>query len=167
MFGLKEARFRIAITDRNGRSLSADARLSSLQEVQEIWGRGQTWHWTEFSYEQKYLDGVLNWKIGRLTGGEDFADFFCEFTNLALCAPPPGNMALNYWYNWPVSQWATRLQVSFKRFGYVELGIYEFNPNYLQTKNGLNQNAVSNAIVRRYRAAEPGMSRRNAKLAVA
>lgn len=137
-FGLQAARFQITVTDRNGRNLSNDAHLGSLQEVQEIWGRGQTWHWTQFWYDQDYLHGLLDWKIGRLTGGEDFADFPCEFTNLALCGPAPGNIAVNYWYNWPVSQWATRLRASFKGFGYVQLGVFEANSRYLPTRNALS-----------------------------
>jgi len=138
LLGIDQAQFKITITDRNGRNLSADANLGSLQEVQEIYGRGQTWHWTQFSYDQKYWNGMLDWKIGRLVSGEDFADFSCDFINLALCGPPPGNMVVNYWYNWPVSQWATRLKAAFKGFGYVELGVFEFNRNYLRTRNGLN-----------------------------
>jgi len=137
ILGWNQAQFKITITDRNGRNLSNDAQLGSLQEVQEIYGRGQTWHWTQFSYNQKYFDGLLDWKIGRLVSGEDFADFSCEFINLALCGPPPGNMAVNYWYNWPVSQWATRVKASVKGFGYVETGVFEFNPNYLLTREGL------------------------------
>jgi len=136
--GLDDAQVQITITDRNGRNLSTDAHLGSLQEVQEVYGRGQTWHWTRFSYDQKYLDGMLDWKIGRLVGGEDFADFSCEFLNLALCGPPPGNIAVNYWYNWPGRQWATRLRASFKDLGYVQLGVFEANPRYLRTRNGLD-----------------------------
>ena len=137
-FGFQQAQFKITVTDRNGRNLSPDAHLGSLQEVQEIWGRGQTWHWTQFYYNQQYLGGMLDWKIGRLPGGEDFADFSCEFLNLALCGNPPGNIALSYWYNWPVSQWATRLKASLKGFGYVEIGVFESNPRYLLTRNGLD-----------------------------
>lgn len=138
LLGLDQAQLKITITDRNGRNLSADAHLGSLQEVQEIYGRGQTWRWTQFSYDQRYFGGMLDWKIGRLGSGEDFADFSCEFMNLALCGSPPGNMAPNYWYNWPVSQWATRLKASFGGSGYVQAGVFEFNPNYLLTGNGLN-----------------------------
>ena len=137
ILGWRQAQLKITVTDRNGRNLSNDAHLGSLQEVQEIYGRGQTWHWTQFSYDQKYLNGLLDWKIGRLVSGEDFADFSCEFTNLALCGPPPGNMAVNYWYNWPVSEWATRLKATVKGFGYVETGVFEFNPRYLETREGL------------------------------
>jgi len=138
LLGLNQAEFRITITDRNGRNLSADANLGSLEEVQEIYGRGQTWRWTQFWYDQKYLGGLLDWKIGRLVGGEDFAAFSCEFTNLTFCGPPPGNIVTSAWYNWPVSQWATRLKASFHEFGYVQLGAYEVNPNYLLARNALN-----------------------------
>jgi len=51
--------------------------------------------WTRFSYDQNYLGGRLDWKIGRL-------------------------------------------KATFKSFGYVQLGVYEFNPSYRQTRNGLN-----------------------------
>jgi porin len=63
LFGLPKAQFDVVITDRNGRDLSQDAGLGSLQQVQELYGRGQTWRWTEFWYEQSYLDGKLDWKI--------------------------------------------------------------------------------------------------------
>ncbi len=141
LFGLPRSQLRVTLTDRNGRNLSNDAQLGSLQEVQGIYGRGQTWHWTQFSYSQKFLDGFLDWKIGRLVGGEDFADFPCEFMNLALCGPPPGNIAINYWYNWPVSQWGTRLRASFKGFGYVQVGVFDANQNYLRTSRGLDLGA--------------------------
>jgi porin len=138
ILGLNQAQFQVTVTDRNGRSLSADAHLGSLQEVQKIYGRGQTWHWTQFSYDQKYFDGRLDWKVGRLVNGEDFADFSCEFTNLALCGSPPGNMAINYWYNWPVSSWGTRLKQSLRGWGYLEIGAFEFNPRFLVTQDALN-----------------------------
>jgi porin len=136
--GINQAQFQVTVTDRNGRNLSIDGHLGSLQEVQEIYGRGQTWHWTQFSYDQKYLGGRLDWKIGRLVSGEDFADFLCEFTNLALCGPPPGNIAINYWYNWPVSEWGTRIKALFSGFGYLQFGAFEFSPRYLLTRNALN-----------------------------
>jgi porin len=138
LLGLNQAQFKITITDRNGRNLSADAKLGSLEEVAEIYGRGQTWRWTQFWYDQIYLDGVLDWKVGRLTGGEDFAAFSCDFMNLTFCGPAPGNIEISYWYNWPVSQWGTRLKASFKGFGYVQLGAYEVNPEDLQTRYALS-----------------------------
>jgi porin len=138
LLGLPQAQFKITITDRNGDNLSTDAKLDSLQQVQELYGRGQTWRWTQFWYDQQYLDGMLDWKVGRTDPGLDFAAFTCEFMNLTFCGSAPGNIVGSYWYNWPVSQWGTRLKASFNGFGYLQLGAYEVNPSYLLTRNGLN-----------------------------
>ncbi len=118
LLGFKQATFKLAITDRNGDNLSSDANLQSLQQVQELYGRDQTWRWTQFWYQQKYLDGLVTWKIGRITEGEDFAAFSCEFMNLTFCGAQPGNIVGSYWYNWPVSQWATDVKISLKGVGY-------------------------------------------------
>jgi porin len=135
--GLNQAQFAVVITDRNGRSLTEDAGLNTLQEVQEVYGRGQTWRWTEFSYDQKYFDAMLDWKVGRLSPGGDFAAFSCEFLNVTFCGSPPGNIT-TYWINWPVSQWATRIKANLSGFGYVQLGAYEVNPSYLLTKYAMD-----------------------------
>src|SRR5215469_99710 len=138
LFGIKDAQFAMAITDRNGRNLSDDAHLGSLQQVQELYGRGQTWRWTQFYYQQKYAGGKLDWKVGRMGVGDDFAAFSCEFMNLTFCGSMPGNIVGDYWYNWPVSQWATRIKANFTGFGYVQAGAYEVNPSYLETKYAMN-----------------------------
>jgi porin len=56
------------------------------------------------------IDGAVDWKIGRITFGEDFASFSCDFQNLTFCGAQPSNLVGNYIYNWPVSQRATRLK---------------------------------------------------------
>ena len=137
LLSLNDAQFRITITDRNGHSLSAAQNLDNLQQVQELYGRGQTWRFTQFWYEQSYFSGKVDWKIGRLTDGEDFASFSCEFMNLTFCGAPPGNIVGSYWYNWPVSQWATRVKVSLSRTVYAQVGAFEVNPSYLQTRYAL------------------------------
>ena len=136
LLGLNQAQFKITVTDRNGQNLSD--KLDTLQLVQEVYGRGQTWRWTQFFYDQKYFDGMLDWKIGRLTEGEDFAAFSCQFQNLTFCGAPPGNLVGNYWYNWPVSQWATRVKVSFTSFGYIQIGAFQVDPSYLLTRYALD-----------------------------
>jgi porin len=138
LLGIDDAQFRIAITDRNGRDLSADAHLDDLQQVQELYGNNETWYWTQFWYDQKYFDGLLDWKIGRLTEGEDFAAFSCEFLNFTFCGAAPVNIAGGAWYNWTVSQWATRVKINVSGFGYFQLGAFEVNPNYLRTRYALD-----------------------------
>jgi porin len=138
LLGLNQAQFQIVITDRNGRNLSSDAKLDSLQQVQEVYGRDDTWRWTDFWYDQRYLDGEIDWKIGRITAGEDFGSFSCEFMNLTFCGSQPGNVVGSYWYNWPVSQWATRVKVAISGFGYVQIGAFEVDPSYLKTHYALD-----------------------------
>jgi porin len=58
--------------------------------------------------------------------------------NLTFCGSAPGNIAGSYWYNWPVSQWGTRLKETFNGFGYVEMGAYAINPSLLLTENAMN-----------------------------
>jgi porin len=140
LLGVHDAKIQLTITDRNGRNLSADAGLGTLQQVQEVFGRGQTWRLTQFWYDQKYFSGVLDWKIGRLTVGEDFASFTCSFQNLTFCGSQPGNLVGNYWYNWPVSQWATRLKANIAGFGYVQAGAYQMNPGFLNVTDAVLPN---------------------------
>jgi porin len=138
LLGLNQATFKMAITDRNGDNLSSDANLQSLQQVQELYGRDQTWRWTQFWYQQKYLDGLVTWKVGRITEGEDFAAFSCEFSNLTFCGAPPGNLVGSYWYNWPVSQWATEVKLSLKGLGYFQIGAFDVNSDYLENKYSMD-----------------------------
>lgn len=119
-------------TDRNGSNLSDDAGLGTLQQVQELYGRGQTLRLTDFWYDQKFAGGLVDWKIGRIPFGEDFATFACDFQNLTFCGAQPGNLVGNYIYNWPVSYWATRLKFNLPGFGYFQFGVYDSNPGYLR-----------------------------------
>jgi porin len=143
LFGVHDAKIQLTITDRNGRNLSDDAQLGTLQQVQEVFGRGQTWRLTQFWYEQKYFSGLLDWKIGRLTVGEDFASFTCQFQNLTFCGSQPGNLVGNYWYNWPVSQWATRVKVNIDGVGYIQTGAYQMNPGFLNVDQAVLPNNPS------------------------
>jgi porin len=121
-------------TDRNGSNLSDDAQLGTLQQVQEVFGRGQTLRLTDFWYDQKFVDGMVDWKIGRIPFGEDFATFACDFQNLTFCGAQPGNLVGNYIFNWPVSYWATRLKFNLQGFGYFQFGVFDSNPNYLKVQ---------------------------------
>ncbi|RZN33748.1 porin [Bradyrhizobium sp. Leo121] len=131
LFGVRDATFQATFTERTGHNLSEDAGLRTLQLVQEVFGRGQTARLTQFWFDQKYLNGAVDWKVGRMTFGEDFASFSCDFQNLTFCGAPPGNILGDYILNWPVSGWATRLRFNFSGFGYFQVGVYDVNPKYL------------------------------------
>jgi porin len=131
LWGWKGGVFQIMVTDRNGRNLAADAQLPVYQAVQEVYGRGQTWHLTVFALDQKFFDGKLEWSIGRLPVGADFDSFSCDFQNMTFCGSPPGNIVGDYWVNWPTSQWATWLKLNTTDQTYVKLGAYQLNPRYI------------------------------------
>ena len=135
--GLKGTTFQLTLTARTGRNLSDDVSLGTLQQVQELYGRGQTLRLTQLWANQRLFDGRINWKVGRMTFGEDFASFPCEFENLTFCGAAPGNLVPGYIYNWPVSQWATRLRYNLDSFGYFQAGVYDVNPQYASVNDTL------------------------------
>lgn len=124
------AAFELAITDRNGSNLVDDAGLGTYQQVQEVYGRGQTWRLTLFALSQQFFDGRLQWRMGLLPVGSDFDNIPCDFQNLTFCGSQPGNIVGDYWFNWPVSQWATMLKWVIVGQTYVKLGAYQLNPRY-------------------------------------
>lgn len=137
LVGLQAAQFQATITQRTGRNLVDDADLGTLQLVQEVYGRGQTTRLTQFWYRQQFAEGLIDWKVGRMGVGEDFAGSSCDFQNLTFCGSDPGNIDGDYIYNWPISQWGTRLKVNIEDFGYVEAGVYDVNPAYLGVSKAL------------------------------
>lgn len=120
----------VTITKRDGHELGAEQDYRNLQLVQEVYGRGQTWRLTQLWYQRNFNGAALDWKIGRVTLGEDFASFSCDFQNLTFCGAQPGNVRGEQWYNWPVSQWGTRLRWNVP-VGYVQAGVYQVNPRYI------------------------------------
>ena len=137
LLGLPSAQFQVTFTQRTGRNLADDAGLGTFQLVQEVFGRGQTTRLTDFWYKQEFLGGLIDWKIGRMGVGEDFAAFSCDFQNLTFCGSDPGNIVGNYIYNWPISQWATRVKVRLDGFGYAQVGVYDVNEKYLGVSQAL------------------------------
>ncbi|WP_211352704.1 carbohydrate porin [Luteibacter pinisoli] len=130
LWGWEGAKFTMVVTDRNGRDIGADANIGNNQLIQEVYGRGQTWHLTIFALEQKFFDDKLSWKIGRLPVGEDINQFSCDFQNLSFCGAQPGNIVGDYWINWPTSQWATVLKLNTSSDTFVKLAAYQMNPKY-------------------------------------
>lgn len=130
--GIEGGTFQGTVTYRRGYDLGEKAGLGVLQQVQEVFGRGQTWRLTQFWYQQEFEGSGIDLKFGRLTMGEDFAAFSCEFMNLTFCGSQPGNIVGDYWFNWPVSQWAARLRVEAQNDLYVQAGVFEVNPKNLE-----------------------------------
>jgi porin len=145
LLGWHGSKVQVTITDRNGDNLSADANLGTLMQVQEIFGRGNVFRWTQLWYEQAFFDDKLDVKLGRMGVGEDFMPFSCYFQNLSFCGSLPGNI-VSTWFNWPVSQWAVRVRFNFTPEWYAQIGAYQVNPRYLDTSNGLRLSSPSGTI---------------------
>lgn len=130
----------INITKRDGNQIeNKDNILSShISQVQEVYGRGQTWRLTDLWIKKSFLNNELDIKVGRFGEGEDFASLDCEFENLALCGGQIGHWSGDQWYNSPVSQWATRLKWNISTELAAQIGVYEVNPENLKRSKGFN-----------------------------
>jgi len=137
LVGLRDALIQITYTSRAGRNLVEDAQLGSFQLVQEVYGRGQTMRLTQMWLEQMYLDRTVSWRWGRMSVGGDFATFPCDFQNLTFCGSQPGNIAGGYIFNWPISQWGSRIKVAREGLGYAQVGVFDQNQQYLGFDNKL------------------------------
>ena len=133
LVGLPDAGSRSPFTDRNGHNL--ERRRAPRHAATGAGGvrPRPDLALTQLWYDQNYFDGALDWKVGRLTVGEDFASFDCDFMNLTFCGSQPGNIVGDYWYNWPVSQWATRLKVNLPAATYAQVGVYQQNNGFLES----------------------------------
>jgi porin len=131
LVGIDGGTVQATVTWRRGRNLSDDAGLNTLQQVQEVYGRGQTVRVTELWYQQKLGDKV-EVKLGRTNPGADFAVFSCHFMNLTFCGAQPGNLVGDYWTNWPIAQWAGILHADVGHGTYLQIGGYVENPNDLK-----------------------------------
>ena len=145
LLGLKGGTLQTTITFRRGHDLDLRAGLGTLQQVQEVYGRGQTWRLTEFWYQQQFAGGV-DLKLGRLVQGGDFNSFSCNFENLSFCGAQAGNLFGDYWYNYPVAQWGARLRLK-RRDWYVMAGAYENNPNNLLNNFTLSHRGATGVLV--------------------
>lgn len=132
LVGWSGAALQGTVTWRRGIDLTTTAGLGALQQVQEVYGRGQTVRLTQLWLQQK-LGSKVEVKLGRTNPGEDFAVFSCHFQNLSFCGAQPGNLAGDYWYNWPVSQWGANVHVDVAPGVYVQGGAYEVNPRNLES----------------------------------
>jgi porin len=136
IWGIQGGTFQTTITERNGKNNAGDTNSGALQLTNEVYGRGDIFRLTQFWYDQKFDPLGIDVKIGRVLVAEDFFTFSCDFINLTLCGGAPGNIAGNYILNFPTSQWGGRLKDTIPGLGYLEIGLYDINPKYLDLNPG-------------------------------
>ena len=134
LVGLPGARIVFSLTDRNGESLSVKAGLNTLLEVQEIYGLGNFARLNQLYWEQRLFSDRILLKFGRLTGTFDFMPFSCYFQNLTFCATLPSHGVAENWIPFPGSTWAGIARFDIRKDWYVQAGVYEVNPDFLEPK---------------------------------
>jgi porin len=131
--GLQGTRFEVTLVNRWGRDAATDAGIPALQLLNEVYGRGNILRLERFAWDQKWLDDRIETTAGRMAFGDEFFTYPCDFINLTFCPGQAGNIAGDYIYNWPVSQWAAVAKVNFGTEGYFKAGVFDSNSAYLET----------------------------------
>ena len=131
LIAIPAAQFQVTLTERTGHNLSDDAQLGTLQQVQEVYGRGQTIRLTEFWYQQKYADGLIDWKVGRMPFGGEFAAFSCDFQNLNLLRVGPGQYCRRLHLQLADQPVGDPRQAGIERVRLFPGRVFDVNPKYL------------------------------------
>lgn len=123
--------FDIMVVNRSGRDLSQDASLGANFGVVNNFGIAETWYLTKFAFDQQWLSGKLDWRIGKTPVTTDFNNSTagCDFMNLVFCAGPITNVT-TYSTFFPMGRWGTRLKYTTDSKAYFELGAYQVSPEY-------------------------------------
>lgn len=126
--------FGITLVGRWGDNLAEVANIPALMLMNEVYGRGNIVRLVDFHYNQALFDGAVDIKVGRLAVGADFGFERCDFINLTFCGSVPGNIAGNYIFNWPVSQWGGVLKVHLTDDLTFSAAVYDENQTYLSVQ---------------------------------
>ncbi len=140
--GIQGGSLNVLFTARNGRNLAGDTINSSVP-VQQIYGDGQTYQLTLFTYNQSLFNNKLNFSLGRTELANSFlqSSLYCNFQSNALCGRPYalGKDTSTSFY--PLAVWGANAQINpFPRY-YLKVGIYQSNPTLNpQTSHGFDWN---------------------------
>ncbi|MFM2480971.1 carbohydrate porin [Celerinatantimonas sp. YJH-8] len=138
LIGLPHASFHFSLVNRGGQAqdINDKAGLGDQMQSLEVYGRGRVTRISQFYYQEDFLQNMLEMKLGRMSFGDEFGSFQCEFAYLGLCGSQSGNF--NSLYNWPISQWAGTLKYEFVKDWYAKVGLYQHNPGWLENGQGWN-----------------------------
>ena len=150
IFGLSETTFLLTISQRTGRSLSADF-IGNAISVQQIFGGGETFRLVQMRLDQKFLDDRLELIYGRLSATADFmsSQFYCQFVNNGICGQPTApffNMP-NGITAYPGATWGTVAQFNSTKEVYEKFGVYDGDPNHGDDRHGANFNFGDNGAL--------------------
>lgn len=96
--------------------------------MQSSYGYGDVWRLSHLWLRQRFDDGRVELKLGRMPMGDDLGTAGCDFQNLAFCGALPAH-GTGIWINYPVSQWGIQGKWQFAPTLNVQAGAFEFNPS--------------------------------------
>ena len=139
LFGVPDARVQFTLTDRAGRSLSADA-LHNQFAVQELYGAGQNFRLAELNYRQEFAEHRLAVQVGWSPVGDDLARLpnFCKFQNGVICGHANAMTTNSGAHNFPTGQWGAQLKLRPGGGYWFTAGVYLNNPNAGNKDQGFN-----------------------------
>jgi porin len=150
IFGFSNSTFLITVSQRTGRSLSADF-IGNAISVQQIFGGGETFRLVQMRLDQKLFDHRLELIYGRLSTTADFmsSQFYCQFVNNGICGQPPApffNMP-NGITAYPAGTWGAVAQINDTKEIYEKFGVYDGDPNHGADRHGANFNFGKNGAL--------------------
>ena len=115
----------LLFTQRQGNNLAARTINNSVS-VQELYGGGQTFQLTEFTYDQALLQDQVDVKIGRTELAGDFfkLKLYCRFQSNAVCGNPITLFQDTAATVYPVASWGGRIKIR-EGHAYLQTGIYQ------------------------------------------
>lgn len=129
--GWKGASVTVSVSKRDGQGINARSGIGALLGPQEIFGRGNITRISQFWLDQNLFKGRVSLRAGRGNAGSDFEEFDCNFINLSYCGNQVGNVVSDYWYNYPISQWAVITTIHTTPKSYFKVGAYQVNKRNL------------------------------------
>ena len=127
---IPNAKIQLTMTERFGRSLSADA-IGNQFAVQELYGAGQNFRLAELNYQQDFLEHTLAIEVGWSPVGDQFATIgaFCNFQNGIICGHNNAMTDNSGAHNFPTAEWGARVKWQAIPAFYAMGGIYQVNPD--------------------------------------
>jgi porin len=136
--GISGGKVLVTFTNRDGRSLSADALGNNKFAVQEGFGYGQNFRLVELHYRQELVERKILFDVGWSPVGSHFAtsSIYCTFQTLATC----GTVALNNgdWQHFPAGQWGAMVRFQPRPEYYAASGVYQVNPILITAAGGFD-----------------------------
>jgi porin len=151
LFGWDGASFQFYVTKRTGDNLSSQVNPNTLQLIQEVYGRGQTWRITDLWFKQTFCNDLFEFKLGLMNMSQEFGGYYAfPFENLTFTSGITGNVAGYSMFTWPVSQWGTDLQWNATKTLSLRVGVFAFNDYWISSNYYLrvdNPGGTSGAVI--------------------